>query len=287
MSKTPMKLLVPFDGNARSMDALEYAAMFASGMNATITALHIAKAEDYSSKEEFQLELKKIVDQQLRPKLVEIQKTYPGVQKIDLQTRGSEKSLPNHIIDFAAENEIDFIIMRSHGIPDASDWDLHFITTNAYKVILEAQCPVFSFTDIPKQPGMKNILLPIDLSEGSVCKIPLAISLALNFDAHIHLLSASENQNETIELEEQLKKVYTELKSRKVKVLKNEVQPENLAKAITRYCSNSPMDLIIIMSRPGFKWSDLWISPIAKRILAHSATPVLSMRSNVPIDVDI
>jgi nucleotide-binding universal stress UspA family protein len=42
MMKNIKKILVPFDNNLRSIAALDYAAMFATGIEANITALHLA-----------------------------------------------------------------------------------------------------------------------------------------------------------------------------------------------------------------------------------------------------
>ena len=71
---TPIKkILVPFDNNLRSIAALEYAAMFASGIGANITALHLADPKDFHSIEEFQTNMKEFVNEELRPKLKEIQ----------------------------------------------------------------------------------------------------------------------------------------------------------------------------------------------------------------------
>ncbi|MEQ6119834.1 universal stress protein [Reichenbachiella sp. MALMAid0571] len=281
------KILVPFDDNARSIGALEYAAMFATGIGAKITALHLADPKDYHSKEEFQKELAEMVDQQLRPTLHEIQKTYSDIRKIDLQIRGLEKAIPQHIVEFSEENEIDFIVMKSHGLPDTDDWDMHLKSTNAYKVVLESTCPVFTFTEIPIKPKMKNILVPLDLSEGSLYKIPFAASLAQQFEATLHLVSASEHKEDQEELQHRLDQVSNELTEKGIKIVKNGLFPGTLPAAIQAYTEKSGIDLVIIMSRPSFKWSDLWVSPKAKRIISHSKVPVVSIRSNKPLEVDL
>ena len=280
-------ILVPFDDNAQSIGALEYAAMFASGIGAKITALHLADPKDYHSKEEFQQELTEMIAQQLRPKLQEIQQTYGDVRKIDLQTRGLEKSIPQHIVEFSKENEIDFVVMRSHGLPNTDDWDMHLKSTNAYQVVLESTSPVFTFTQIPVKPKMKNILVPLDLSEGSLYKVPFAVSLAQQFDATLHLVSASEHKEDQEELQQRLDAVSNELTEKGIKIIKNSLFPGTLPAAIHAYTDKSGIDLVIIMSRPGFKWSDLWVSPKAKRIISHSKVPVVSIRSNKPLEVDL
>lgn len=281
------KILVPFDDNMKSIGALEYAAMFASGIGAKITALHLANPKDYHSKDEFRKELADMVEQQLRPKLLDIQKTYPDIKKIDLQIRGLEKPIYDHIVEFVDENDIDFIVMRSHGLPDMDDWELHLRSTNAYKVVLESPCPVFTFTQIPTQPKMKNILVPLDLSEGSMYKVPFATSLAEQFGARVHLVSASEHKEDHDQLQQQLNELRNDLNHRNIEVVSNGLYPGTLPAAISAYTEQADIDLVVIMSRPGFRWSDLWVSPKAKRIISHSKVPVVSIRSNKPLEVDL
>lgn len=281
------KILVPFDDNIRSIRALEYAAMFASGIGANITALHISDPKDYHTKEEFDKELSEMVEVQLKPKLVEIHKRYQDIKTIDLQIRGMEKSIPGHILDFANDNATDFIVMRSHGLSQADSWELNFKSTNAYKVLLEAKCPVFTFSQIPDNPKIKEILMPIDLSEGSLYKIPFAITLAKQFNARIHVLTSSEYKEDHPELNDQLNEICDELNERGVELVKSKINTSTLPEAIFSYCKEVAIDLIVIMSRPGFKWSDLWVSPKAKRIISMSTVPVVSLHSDRPYDVGI
>ncbi|MFT7161861.1 MAG: nucleotide-binding universal stress UspA family protein [Bacteroidia bacterium] len=278
------KILVPFDDNIESIAALEYAAMFACGIGAKITALHLADPKDYHAKSEFQQDVSKIVEAQLRPKLKQIQKTYPDIHKIDIQFRGLEKPIHHHIVEFAMENEIDFVIMRSHGVQNNSDWELYFHKTNAYKVVLASPCPVFTFTRPPIQPKLKNIVVSLDLSEGSKFKMPLAISIANQFNATLHLLSGSEQKEDIEQLDEQLSEVCIELQKKNIKVVKHPVYSDTIPIVIDSFIQTRNIDLVMIMSRPKFRWSNLWVSPKAKRIISHSTVPVISMQSNKPFE---
>jgi nucleotide-binding universal stress UspA family protein len=278
------KILVPFDDNLRSIVALDYAAMFASGIEAKITALHLADPDDYQSMTEYKNEVADMVNDELRPKLKQIQQRYPDIHKIDLQIRGLQKPIHDHIIEFAAENEIDFIVLRSHGLPGEGNWEDHFKSTIAYKVVLEALCPVFTFTKTPELPKIKNILVPVDLTEGSLFKLPFAINLALQFGAILHLLSASDDEDDMEELKEQIYEIEEEVRYKKVEVQHHIIQ-NTLPVAIDEYTADHEIDLTIIMNRPGFRWSDLWISPKAKRIITHSKVPVISLRSSKPVDI--
>lgn len=279
------KILVPFDDNDRSIQALEYAGMFASKISGKITALHVADPRDYKSKEDFQNSINSLVNDRLRPRLLMIQQRYPEVHSMDLQIRGLDQPLHRHIIDFASENEFDFIVLRSHGLPETTNWELSFSSTTAYKVVLESVCPVFTFTVDTTRKKIQNILLPLDLIEGTLYKVPIAISIARQFDATIHLLSASEEQDTHSELSKQMTEIEEELIQQSVRVVRNQVMVDDFHSAIDTYTNSNQLDLMVIMNRPGFRWSDLWVSPKAKRIIGHSKIPVISVRANKPLDI--
>lgn len=281
------KILIPFDDQVISKGALEYAALIASNTGASITALFLANPKDYASKEAFNAQVKKMVDEQIYPKLEEVRLKYPNIHKIDLQIRGLIKPIYQHVLDFANENKVDFIVTRSHGYHNSEDWEDHLNNTNAYKIVLEAKCPVFTFTSIPESPKLKNILLPVDLSQGSLFKLPLVIELARKFNSTIHLLSSSEDTDEHADLESQLLSVHEDLQSKSLSTKKNKIEQKSMAEAIIDYTNKQNMDLVAIMSRPGFRWSDLWVSPKAKQILAQSKIPVLSIRSDKPLKIEV
>lgn len=281
------KILVPFADTKSSISALEYAALFATGTGAKITALHLADPKDYSDNRAFQREFVSMVTKRLQPKLNEIHRLYPEIRKIDLQIRGKDRSVHDHIIDFASKNDCDLIVMKSEGLFHVADWEVPFKNSQSYKVVLAAPCPVFTFTGITETPEVKNILLPLDLTDGSLYKVPLAMAFAKQFDATLHLISGSEHSDDHAELNQQMDEIFVELQSMDVQVVKSEIFDSTMAEAIERYTSECSIDLIMIMSRPGFKWSDLWISPTAKKLICLSETPVISVRTNKLLDIGI
>ncbi len=281
------KILVPFDHNLRSIHALEFAGMLAASFGATVTALHLADPKQFHSKTQFKKELDLMVSKQLRPTLREIRKSYPEVKKLDLQVRGLEGPLYRHILDFARKEEVDFIVMRHHGQPESGHWEPFLMDTTAYKVVLDAPCPVFTFTEPPTGDKLQNILLPLDLSEGSLYKVPLAMAIARQFKARLHLISASEHGEDHAELSKQLEEAKEELVAQGFDLEVLPVAHRPLADSILQYSRERKADLVVIMSRPGFKWSDLWVSPKAKKIIGQSPIPVLSVRTNHPTESDV
>lgn len=275
-------ILVPFSNDEASMGALNYASMIASIFNANIVALHLADPKDYRSKSEFQEKVTQMVEFQLKPRLKEIQSRFPKVQKIKLQYLGIDKPIHDHIVSFVKEHDIDLVVMRSHGLPKRRDFEIHFKKSITYQVVLECPCPVFTFTEIPQRASAKNILVPVDLSDGSLQKIPLVIEMAGKCKSKVHLLSAVENKEDRSGLLEQMQEVGEIISAAGVKEVSQEIVDQSMLEAINEYVTRHEIDLIVVMSKPGFKWSDLWISPKAKRLIMESKVPVLSIRPPAP-----
>lgn len=281
------KILVPFDDNQDSVRALEYAAGFCTGTGAKITALHIADPKDFEDKRAFQKDLVRMLDKKLQPIINEIHASFPDIKKIDLQIRGLKKPIHDHILEFAAEEDMDFIVMKSEGLFHMKDWEARFKRSNSYKVVLEAQCPVLTFTTLTENPEFRNILVPLDLTDGSLYKMPLAIAFTKKFDARIHLLSSSEHKDDHAELQQQMNDISEELGQMQIKVVKSPIGHKPISVAVEQYAVQNAVDLVMIMNRPGFRWSDLWISPTAKKLICLSKIPVISVRTEKPLEIGI
>lgn len=254
--------------------------MLSSDQDVKVTALHLVDAHEYNSKEEYELELNKIKELELRPRLMEAVKINPSLSKIKLQVMPIQSDIDEDILDYAENNQIDFIIMGSHGLAEQSKWENHLDDSNSYKVVLAAKCPVFTFTHWPSNFKIHKITLPLDLTEGTLEKIPVAIQLAKLFNASIHLLSVEEdlNSNRAKKLEEQLIEVSDQLDREKIKVEKSLIESDDLPDSLITLNESISSDLIIMMNRPRSLWDDLFITDNAKRIICFSKTPVLSMR---------
>lgn len=276
------QILVPFHNNQQWISAMPYASMLASGTKASIIGLHLTKYTDHTNVVEGGLMDKKITEQ-LWPELLKIQGKYPAVKKLSIHTLRQTKAAHKHILEYAHENNMDCIVMRNHDQthPGSSETDL--CKTQAYYVGLESECPVFTFKQSSESAQMKNILLPLDLSHGSLYKVPVASGLALRYGARIHLLSASEHKEDLDEIEQQMVEVKKRLKIKGIQVQESDVQQDTSSDAIARYCEKHRIDLIVIMSRPAFRWSDKWMSPSARKVMTRSKVPVLSVRTDQPM----
>ena len=96
-----LKILVPTSGQAAAEDTADYAMQVASALNADILALHVIKPGN--SKEAGELSLQYFTN---------AGRTYD----VDVETEFREGSVIKQIVGYAAEREVDLIVMgASHG----------------------------------------------------------------------------------------------------------------------------------------------------------------------------
>ncbi len=274
-------IIVPVSDFEVSLKALEYAGMLSAQTEATITVLHLVDPEKLKSKEDLRMKLNLLVETKIRPHFTEAVKSNPNLKKIKIETRGLTYDIADHILDFARDKQADLIIMGSHGLPTKDRWESHLKDTNAYKVVLEATCPVLTFTTVPKASSISKIILPMDLSDGSQLKVPLAIKMARQFSATIDILSVVEKyggkeENQLIALQQA---VIGRLENEGIRSNCIIRKDEKLSEVALKYSEETNADLMIIMNRPASMWSDLFVSPGAQRIISFSKIPVLSLRA--------
>ncbi len=126
--------------------------------------------------DESEAKIKKAMDQYLK----EINK---GTHVVKIGRRPSET-----IIEYAAENGYDLIIMGARG-KDESRF-IRGVTTE--RVIRKSRVPVFSVDSRFDKDKIKNVVLTTDTSELSLAAFPLAVSIADTFGADLTLFHVIE-----------------------------------------------------------------------------------------------
>lgn len=89
------------------------------------------------------------------------------------------------ILDRAESEEVDAIVLASHGRGGIGRWLLGSVTT---KVVRGGRIPVLvisSHTEVTEEPDIQRILVPLDGSSTSEAAIPRAVELAQAFDAEL------------------------------------------------------------------------------------------------------
>jgi nucleotide-binding universal stress UspA family protein len=184
------RVLVPLDGSSLAECVLPHAVTLARAFGAHITlvrvvertpAIGMARAVDplswYIRKSEAEAYLEDVLN-----RFAEIEL---GVNSIVLEGRAAER-----IVEYTHDNDIDLIVISSHGRSGLSRWNINSVVQ---KVILRAYVPVLivrAYHDVPKElAGLsyERLLVPLDGSQRAECVLPLATTLTRSCQADLLL----------------------------------------------------------------------------------------------------
>ena len=184
------KILFPTDFSDTTSAALGHALMLADRFHAELIMLHAAPAHEKPQDIRFP-EIYPAADElqeTLEDQLVQIFGVEPA-HKLRLQRVVHQNNNPTQeICAFAETQQIDLIIMGTHGRSGLSHL---FAGSVAEEVVRKANCPVMTVRAGKKAAEVSpyfDILVPIDFSLHSQKALRYGRTLALLFDATLHLL---------------------------------------------------------------------------------------------------
>lgn len=175
-------ILVPLDGSTLAECVLPHITAIAPVTNARVTLLHVMQPlqngrassavdpiEWHLQKQNSEKYLDQIVSQLNQSGLL-------GVERVIL-----EGNPANSVVDFARNNNVDLIILSTHGQSGLSSWNVSSVVQKillrSYKSILLVRAYVPSSAEVTKV-RYKRLFLGMDGSPRSEFALPFAISLA-------------------------------------------------------------------------------------------------------------
>ncbi|MFY9308218.1 MAG: universal stress protein [Bacteroidia bacterium] len=274
------KILVPLDFSKTGLLALEHAVFMARLHKADLYLLHTIEISEtmYSIYNPAVIvrdmkEVEKIVLKELGELAAKIKKEH----SLTVKAFCSRGQVAVEIITAVKENDIDLVIMGTHGAKGFSEL---FIGSNAHKTVTMCPCPVITVQTHAKKIGFTSIVLPIDDSFPSRQKVYPAINLAKKYGATIHIIGLLDKSRDT-----NLNKFQFKLDSVEKAVKKSGlaydckiVKGDSLAVAALKYSKKVKADLIVILTDHESNLTGMFLGAFAKQIVNHSRIPVMSIR---------
>jgi nucleotide-binding universal stress UspA family protein len=273
-------ILIPTDFSKTSLLAVEHAAFMARLYKANLYLLHAVEIAytDYTiSNPAIAIrdikEIEKIVGSQLQELAKKLKKEY----SITVKPLTSDGKASSEIVKAVRENDIDIVVMGTHGV---SGFDEFFLGSNAHKTVTVCPCPVITIQTHAKKIGFTNIVMPIDNSLHSRQKVDYTIALAKKYAATIHILGLVDKGRGT-----DLKKFKIKLESVEKEIKKSGlaydctiVKGDNLAVAAMKYSKKVKADLIVVLTDHESRITGMFLGAFAKQMVNHSKIPVMSIR---------
>jgi nucleotide-binding universal stress UspA family protein len=186
------KILVPLDGSKLAEKALPYAAEMVSKFGSHVTLLAAGAAPDTNQHDEAEDYLRKT-----SASLEQIVKKKTPAMKDNVTTAitGQTGFLNNaaiEILDYAQKQDMNMIIMATHGRTGITRW---MLGDTANKVAQAFSCPIMLIrakTDVPAVIRLRKILVPLDGSKEGEAVLSYVENLAEKLNPNIVLLNVVE-----------------------------------------------------------------------------------------------
>jgi len=290
-------ILLPLDGSSLAERVLPHAVALSKAFNSKLTLLRVINKED----EEDQNNIINPMTWQIRKS--EAEAYLKSVQNhlaeidIDSEIKILEGNPAQQIIDFARNEDVELIIMSSHGSSGVSAWN---INSTVQKVLLRAFMPVMIIRayqeDYGSLTGLKyhRLFLPLDGSKRAECILPLAKSICSAQNSKVfltHIIEEPRLPRQT-PLGEDVKKILTQLREINLKEastymtqLKEQFDPVNVeiivetsekpSIAMHNIIDREKIDLVML-SAHGYSGESRWpYGKIALSFIVYGTTPLL------------
>ena len=265
-------ILFPADSQETLRKAIEYAWMLSEVFDNEARILYQTESNKCTSAD-IHTEIKTLFNHFLN----ELKDGNHGM--IGLETKCITKQRHEHILEYAAKLRAGFIAIQVEDLSGKDRWERYLESTLIYKVLLHAEIPVFTFLKVPGKQKMTDIVLPIDLSEGTLQKLKYARMISEKTGATIHLISVYHTADDHPMLDHLQRRALRYL--RKLPMIKKMIYSESAPETIMQYARNVKADLIMIMLKPADLLTKPFVTKGVKMYASFSQVPVLSIPPGV------
>lgn len=287
------RILVPLDGSELAEGALPYVEGLAGRLHSEVILFTVRVPGDWLA-----LPLRAYLEKRAG----ELQSL--GIKASPLVVQGNAA---NEILDFAEKNDINLIIISTHGHTGPSIWPLGSITN---KVLQKSRIPILlirsrELETVLREKELRKILVPLDGSQFAEGVVPYVEGLTKGMDNEVILIRIIEpvqipdvvrytagfdEKRYEKELTARAEREAKRYLSKKESALRNtgvKVSSTSLlgmpAQTILQYAEDNSVSLIAL-STHGFSGITKWAyGSVASKIIESSSKPVLLVRPPLPI----
>ena len=180
----------------------------------------------------------------------------------------------------ALEMQADLVVLGAHGV---SGEDEFFIGNNAYRSVMTVQCPVLTIRNHTQvSRALTDIVVPVDYSEESRQKFPVAVKFAKLFSAKIHVLGLYTSQQREVRqlVDAYLYTVDKFLKAKNIRYQMYKRESFNATETTVNFAKEIDANLIVIMTEQSSDFSGIWLVSQDREMINNCFFPVLSVTSS-------
>lgn len=297
--KKVKRILVPTDFSKNADQALQFAAMLALKFESEIILLHVVSLfQDDPNNPAYQFpdvdSILESVEASARESLKALDIEHAGIPIAKKMIRGISPA--ESIITYASEENVDLIIMGTHGRTGLS----HFLLGSvAERVIRHMPCPVITIKGSGvRKPAAKlaRIVVAVDFSNYSKLALAHAADLARAFDATVEVIHVIEEQVHPsfyITGETSIFKFNPELRDKSRKALRDfvhtaviepvsfdvHVREGRIHDEIVKYAHEQGADLIVVATHGLSGLDHFLIGSTTEKVVRKATVPVFTINA--------
>lgn len=274
------KIIVPVDFSSHSENALRTAAFFAKEFKAEIIAVHmlelsnalITVTQSYVNEQAvFQMKMAKQKFETFLDK--------PYLSEVNVTPLIKHYKDFSSLHDLAAEEEVDLIIMSSHGV---SGFKEIFTGSNTEVVVRNSAVPVLVIKGLPISSTFKKAIFGCDFSNDFVEPYKEAKQILNLLKCDLELINVTTPSSKFKTTKEKREKIEKFLYAVEEDVYNPpniiEINAYGIEEGILEYAISNNHDLIVMPTRGKHGIEHFFEGSIAEDIANHSVLPVLTLK---------
>ena len=296
-------ILFPTDYSNCAAQAMEHALYLANYCRAKLHIIHadVVSQEDAQASTDQLPKMRQLHDElntlAMEKIQSDLQTSVKGFREevvtMELVGGGSEADL---ILQYARENDVDLIVMGTHG---RRGLGYVFLGNIAQEVVRFATCPVYTVreSEKPHSPDKTNVILcPVDFSENSKAAISMAREAAHLYKARLQLLHVVKNtlyspynifeEKNTLRLPQEMAERYEKEMKQQFDaspgpgvLVEFKVATGHVVSEIQEYVQSNPIDLIVIATHGMTGLKHFVLGGVAEKVIRRALCPVLTVKS--------
>ncbi|WMX12637.1 MULTISPECIES: universal stress protein [unclassified Aureispira] len=271
------RILYPTDFSAMSVLGYQYCLNLARQLKARVDVLHV-----------YRIDLGVPVTDPIAYKMIEerkenahlklgrfahLQKT--GQQKLteglDIHAHASVGLPEDEIVAFSKKNDIDLIVMPTHGEHNIIESLFGSVTT---EVAATSHCPVLIVPEQVTYRKITDIAYATDLSLENMNQVSMPLALAELLNSNLHYVHVySDKKAEPGEVDELLT-----ANSADIEVLFHELKGKTVQEGLKLFLKEKSIDLLMAYSPPKNFFERLFRLSTTRHLLEHITCPLMVMR---------
>jgi nucleotide-binding universal stress UspA family protein len=273
-------ILVAVDFNEVSLDAARQACALAKILGKRVVLLYVFHNSGFLSKI-FSDEQNKLVFDNAASELKKLSDELSARYSVSVEGVVKSGSVHGQILAYCEEISARFLIIGTRS--NFSEGKKAGIGAIACKIIRGANCPVITINSPVIHHEIRNIILPLDLTEETRQKVGIAIEIAQKFNSKIHVISAlwsKGNKDIEYQLKAQLNQVQKVVEKAGVECFTRLVDCDEscLVPTILTYINTTPeIDLLVIMTQQEVAIVEYFMGSTAQEVIRQAEIPVLSV----------